>query len=78
MNTPSSTLRQAHMYRLEAAVRRAAWAWFREQVGATVARYKARRTIRVLGALSDGQLRDIGLFRGDIERVAAETSLSRR
>ena len=78
MNAPSNIRRPSDLYWLEAAARRAAWAWFRERVGATVARYKAQQTSRALGALSDGQLRDIGLFRGDIERVAAETSFSRR
>ncbi|MET0679907.1 MAG: DUF1127 domain-containing protein [Burkholderiales bacterium] len=78
MNATSNTRWPADVYRFEAAVRRTAWAWLGERVGAVVARYKARRTIRVLSALSDGQLRDIGLFRGDIERVAAKTSFSRR
>lgn len=32
----------------------------------------AQRTRAELGALSDPELRDIGLFRGDIERVAVE------
>jgi uncharacterized protein YjiS (DUF1127 family) len=32
----------------------------------------ARRTRTELSALSEPELNDIGLFRGDIERVAAE------
>ncbi|MEM6488091.1 MAG: DUF1127 domain-containing protein [Pseudomonadota bacterium] len=33
-------------------------------------RMAARRTARVLSALSDRQLEDVGLTRGDVERMA--------
>ncbi len=40
-----------------------AWAWFAEQ-------RRINRTVATLSNLSDATLRDIGIERGDIDRVA--------
>ncbi len=76
-NTPQPGTRRPFDYRFEAAVRRAAWTWCLGRIASAVARFKARQTARALALLSDGQLRDIGLLRADIERIAAESASSR-
>jgi uncharacterized protein YjiS (DUF1127 family) len=70
MNTSSNTRRPVDLYRFEAGLRSAAWAWVARAVATAVARHKARQTIRELGALTDQQLRDIGLRRAEIETIA--------
>jgi len=76
-NTPRPGTRRPFDYRFEAALRHAAWAWCLGRIASAVARFKARQTIRELGALSDRQLNDIGLRRADIDDVAARSSFSR-
>ncbi len=64
-------------YRFEAAVRRAAWGRFAERIAMLVARYRARQTVRQLAALSDQELRDIGLLRAEIGEAAAKSATAR-
>ena len=73
MNT-SSVRRPTYPYRFEAAVRRAAWGWLGRQIAAFVAWHQAARTARALSALSDQQLLDIGLLRGDIREAAVKSA----
>ena len=55
---------------------RAAEAWLHGQIdrllGAVAAKRETRRAIRELAALSDRELRDVGLTRTEIERVASQ------
>ena len=53
---------------LEVAVRHAAWKWFCGWIANVIHQRLVRRTMRELQALSDRELRDIGLLRADIER----------
>jgi uncharacterized protein YjiS (DUF1127 family) len=76
-NIPRPGTRRPFDYRFEAALRGAAWAWCLGRIASAVARFKARQTVRELALLSDGQLRDVGLLRADIERVAAVSASSR-
>jgi uncharacterized protein YjiS (DUF1127 family) len=70
MNAPSNTKRPVDLYRFEAGLRSAAWTWVARAIASAVARYKARQTARELSALTDEQLRDIGLRRAEIEAIA--------
>jgi uncharacterized protein YjiS (DUF1127 family) len=74
MNAPSNTRRPVDLYRFEAALRSAAWAWLAGAIASVVARYKARETLRELSGLTDRQLYDIGVRRTEIEDVAARSS----
>ncbi len=77
-NTPQpARLRSLKLYRLEAEIRRAAWASVRAQVASLVARFRTRQTIRELNILSDRQLRDLGLLRAEIGEAAAKSAASR-
>jgi uncharacterized protein YjiS (DUF1127 family) len=71
MNTRSSTRRPVDLYRFEAALRSAAWTSAARAIASAVARLGARRSMRELAALTDRQLRDIGLRRAEIEDGAA-------
>src|SRR5260370_12092361 len=55
---------------------RAAEAWLHGQIdrllGAVAAKRETRRAIRELAAFSDRELRDVGLTRTEIERVASQ------
>ena len=64
-------------YRFEAAVRRAAWGSLAERIAMLVARYRARQTVRQLAVLSDQELRDIGLLRGEIGEAATKSATAR-
>lgn len=77
MNAPFNSRRPTDVYRFEAGLRGAAWTWLGRVIASAVARLKARQTLRELNALTDVQLRDIGLRRWEIEDTAARTSWSR-
>ena len=57
---------------------RTAWAWPGKVIAALVARSRARQTERELAVLSDRELRDVGLLRADLHRVAANGRGRRR
>jgi uncharacterized protein YjiS (DUF1127 family) len=64
----------------EVVVRRSVWNWFGEWIAnfvrKRIAERNARRAIRELEAMSDRELRDIGLHRADIERTVRSKPLS--
>jgi uncharacterized protein YjiS (DUF1127 family) len=74
MCTRSRIRQPVDVYRFEAVLRRAAWAWLGRRIAAFVAKARARRTVRELSALSERDLQDVGLLRADICAAAARSA----
>jgi uncharacterized protein YjiS (DUF1127 family) len=75
----SSGILSTDAYALEIVVRRAAWKWLRSRIAhfisKRIAARNARRAIQELEAMSERELRDIGLHCHDMQRTSRRQSL---